>query len=252
MPDIKHGYLTLSLTEEGTYAVVYCEKDAEEVVIPSQVGGIAVTEIADNAFEECNMLLKVEFEKPGLDCLLEGFALFSIGEYAFSYCVNLVSIDIPESVISIERGTFYHCESLKIVTFSPRTYVGAYAFCGCGELEHIPPLSYASEGVFSCCEKLSDIKLLDGITDICEDAFEDCESLAEIVIPRSVQRIEQLAFRGCHSLKRVTFEDPVGWYVRIRYNGSEHALVLTDEADVARELSRMDFDDGVDCWFKKK
>jgi hypothetical protein len=250
MSDIRYGSLTLSRTAPcDTYAVVYCEKTAEEVTVPAEINGVAVTEIADNAFEECRMLLHVEFEEPREELLMAGTVLTTIGEYAFSYCVNLVSIDIPYTVYSIGRGAFYNCRSLKLANLPAGAYVGSYAFYECGELESISPLSCASEGVLSSCEKLSEIELAQGISEICEDAFESC-AITEIVIPKSVKRIEQLAFRGCHCLKKVIFEDPEGWYVRIRYDGSVHALDLSDTHEVAEELSRMDFDDGVDWWYK--
>ena len=250
MSDIKYGSLTLSRTARyDTYAVIYCEKEAQTVTVPSEIDGVAVTEIADNAFEECRKLLHVEFEEPSEELLASGTVLDSIGEYAFSYCVNLVSIDIPHTVSSIGRGAFSNCRSLKLADFPTDAYVGSYAFYECGELERVSPISCASEGVFSACEKLSEIELAPGIDEICEDAFEDC-AITEIVIPGSVRRIEQLAFRGCHNLKKVIFEDPEGWYVRIRYDESVHALDLSDAGAVASELSHMDFDDGVDFWYK--
>lgn len=251
MSEVKYGQLILNRNgENDTYAVVYCEKTAETVTVPAQIDGIAVTEIADNAFAECRMLLHVEFEEPSEELLMAGRVLTAIGEYAFSCCVNLVSIDIPYTVYSIGRGAFYSCSSLKLANLPAGAYVGAYAFCECVELEKISPLSCASEGVLSSCEKLSEIELVGGISEIDEDAFEHC-ALTKIVIPKSVKRIGQLAFRGCSELKSAVFEDAEGWFVRIRYDGSVHALNLSDEAEVARELSGMDFDDGVDCWFKK-
>lgn len=251
MADVKYGSLILNrATDDDTYAVVYCSKEAETVSIPAEIDGVAVTAIADNAFEECRMLLHVEFEPPSEELLMAGAVLTEIGEYAFSYCDNLVSIDIPYTVYSIGRGAFYNCSSLKLATLPASAYVGSYAFCGCTELEKISPLAYASEGILSSCEKLSKIELLPGISEICEDAFEDCYALTEIVIPRNVRRIEQLAFRGCHGLKRVRFEDPEGWFVRIRYDGSVHAIDTANEFEIAEELSHMDFDDGVDFWYK--
>ena len=251
MSDVKYENLVLRRTGDyDTYAVVYCSKNATEVRIPSQIDGIAVTEIADNAFEECGMLLSVEFEEPTEEVLMSGNYFSKIGEYAFSYCTNLVSIDIPSSVCSIGRGAFFQCESLKIASFSSDAYVGSYAFSECEALEKVPLMTCISEGVFNGCEKLAAVKLGEGLFEIEESAFEDCAQLTEITIPKSVKRIDQLAFRGCYNLEKVKFEDINGWFVRIRYNGSTHALDTSDEKDVARELSMMDFDDGVDCWFK--
>ena len=222
MEEIKYGPLTLEW-DEGPfgpgYCVTACEKDVVEVEIPPQIG-------------EYNVI--------------------AIGEYTFSGCTSLVSIHIPDTVSSISRGAFQDCCSLAAVTFSSDAYAGPYAFSGCRSLVSLPSLGSVSEGMLRDCKSLMNVTLTKYCHEIDEDAFEHCESLRQVVIPSSVDRIEALAFRGCYALTRVTFEEPKGWYMKNCYNGAEVALDLSDPADNAYSLSRMDFDDGVIAWYRKK
>ena len=255
MDEIKYGPLTLAWDEGGFepgYCVTACEKDAVEVEIPLRVGEYNVVSIGKSAFENCTELICVVFPEPDPEVRCEEEWLRRIEAHAFSGCSSLVTVDIPDTVYSISWGAFQGCSSLVSATFSSDAYIGCYAFSGCYSLVSLPPLESASEGMLQDCKSLMNVTLTDYCYEIGEDAFEHCESLRQMVIPSSVDRIEALAFRGCYALTRVTFEEPKGWYMKNCYNGAEVALDLSDPADNAYSLSRMDFDDGVIAWYRKE
>jgi len=91
----------------------------------------------------------------------------SIGEYAFSGCSALTSVEIPSSVTSIGQSAFRGCSGLTSVVIPSRvTSIGKWAFFGCSGLTSIT--SY--------------------ITDVFETgpyAFEGCEN-ATLYVPRGL------------------------------------------------------------------
>lgn len=56
-------------------------------------------------------------------------------------------------------------------------------------------------------EKISTVKIVDGVTCIEYDAFEDCSNLVSVSIPNSVTRIEYNAFLGCSNLKSINIPE---------------------------------------------
>ena len=255
MDKIKYGPLTLELDEDAAepgYRVTACDKNAVEVEIPRRVGEYNVTAIGESAFEDCAELLSVVLPEPNPETRWEEACLSKIGEYAFSGCTSLVTVNIPDTVGNISRGAFHGCTALVAVTFDSDTYVGAYAFCGCRSLVSLPPLGSVSEGMLRDCTSLMSVTLTGCCTEIDEDAFEHCEALCQVVIPARVKRIEALAFRSCRALTRVVFENSEGWYANSCYHDREVKLDLTDPVRNARWLSGMDFDDGVQAWYRKE
>ena len=79
---------------------------------------------------------------------LGGSAVTSIGVNAFHGCSALTSIAIPSSVTSISDGAFQNCSSLTSVTLPTGvTSLGAYAFSACSSLTSITiPSSVTSIG----------------------------------------------------------------------------------------------------------
>ncbi len=62
----------------------------------------------------------------------------NIGDSAFNGCHSLTNITIPDSVTSIGEDAFYNCTSLTSITIPDSvTSIGSYAFSGCSNLTSI-------------------------------------------------------------------------------------------------------------------
>ena len=133
--------------------------------------------------------------------------LTTIPYYAFQYCRDLTSIELPNSVTAIRDYAFYNCSGLTSIELpSSVTYIGEYAFYNCSGLTSIElPNSVTSiwNYTFSYCRGLTSIELPDSLTSIGDYAFCECSSLTSIEIPNSVTSIGDYAFAfydWCYSL----------------------------------------------------
>ena len=136
----------------------------------------------------------------------------TIGDRAFTSCMQLASVTIPNSVTSIGERAFYGCTFLASVTIpNSVTSIGERAFYGCGFTSvTIPNLVTSIEDhVFTACIHLSSVTIPNSVTSIGNGAFSACNQLASVTIPNSVTSIGDDAFNGCSSLESVTIPNSV-------------------------------------------
>ena len=104
--------------------------------------------------------------------------LNTIGDWAFSYCESLTSINIPDGVTTMGDGAFYDCTSLTSI--------------------NIPDgVTTIGNGAFSGCVLLEEIAIPDSVRTIEYNAFFRCTSLTSVTIPDSVTTIGDYAFEYC-------------------------------------------------------
>ena len=199
--------------------------------VPETIDGRTVTGIAEGTFRRAQFS---EIRLPD--------TLAVIGDFAFSACGNLTSMELPASLASIGKGAFASCEKLtlsladgnenyqiqdqaiyskdgttlaacpvsgNITIPSTVTRIADYAFYYNENLTSIViPQSVAElgEGAFGHCTQLSKVAFEgDGITSIGNFCFKDNSSLFVLRIPASVKAIGARAFDSCRSLKYIYF-----------------------------------------------
>ena len=193
------GYYTYTVTD-GKATITSVDKSISgDIYIPSDLGGYPVTELGYNAFYNCT---------------------------------NLVSVNIPVSVIEIKNNCFVNCNSLKsvLIPYSVKT-IYYYAFSNCAELTTVnlgDGIESISKTTFYNCPKLEYntfggskylgnkqnpyIALIDGsgfssfasnVLTIAISAFADNTSISTIEIPNSVKTIGDNAFGNCTALKNI-------------------------------------------------
>lgn len=117
------------------------------------------------------------------------------------------SIDIPSSVRTIGRGSFYGNSNLTNVKIARGglTEILSEAFRGCVALKNIElPTTLTSIGssAFESCEGLESIVFPESVTDL-QGCLSYCTSLTEVALPKSLTTFGDGMFIGCTSLRRV-------------------------------------------------
>ena len=208
-----HDTLTGSDTSTAVYTSAHSYAAPGDYVIQLTVTGsmgFGIDGLLAYAFESDNRdyVYKNAIQKVEL-----GSGVTSIGKYAFSECLSLSSITIPDSVASIGNGAFNSCSNLSSITIPDSvTSIDNGAFSGCNSLSSIiipDSVTSIGHGVFSSCNSLSSITIPDGVTSIGEYACSYCYSLSSITIPDGVTSIGSYAFQYCNSLSSITIPDGV-------------------------------------------
>lgn len=180
-----------------------------EVVIPSEYNGKPVTGIGQYAFSNCISVKSITI--PETITLID----FS----AFMGCASLEKITIPDSIDSLPQNLCYGCTSLESIDIPEEiTSIPRSAFYGCSSLRTVnlpDSLDKIDDNAFKSCKALSSINLPENIVSIGEEAFAG-SGLESIDIPASVEIVERWAFSGCQSLREINVawlegNEPAGW-----------------------------------------
>ena len=117
---------------------------------------------------------------------------------------RLLSMALPNSVLSIGESAFKYCENLTTITIPDTTAsIGRFAFTGCFSLTSIKlpnSLTVIERGVFNGCISLTSVKIPNTVTSIEQRAFYNCWSLVSVSIPNSVTLLDSQVFNGCIGL----------------------------------------------------
>ena len=133
------------------------------------------------------MVIPKTFEYDGVT-----YSVTSIGEYAFTHCTGLTSIEIPNSVTSIGRCAFYGCTGLTSI--------------------EIPnSITSLRERTFYGCDRIVSITIPNSVTSIENGVFENCDKLTSVTIPASVTSIGIYTFFDCPNINEVHISDLTAW-----------------------------------------
>ena len=121
------GDIVWAENEDGMTLAGYLG-NTTELTLPTEYNSKSITSIGDYAFSYCSGLISVEIPN----------SVTSIGYSAFRGCTGLTSIEIPNSVTSIGESAFYNCTGLtSVVIPNGVTSIGNYAFNGCTSLKEL-------------------------------------------------------------------------------------------------------------------
>ncbi len=129
--------------------------------------------------------------------------LEKIGNYAFSGCQQLTSINLPESLTSLGSECFNNCSQLKEVNLYSISEIPEYCFKGCSNLRYVKigeTVKEIGEKAFLDCVALQDIENLDKVGNIGDNAFENCKSITTAYLPASCN--SKFVYQNCTHLSK--------------------------------------------------
>ena len=188
---------------------------------------------ASFVFEDCDGGVRIvsctdtESQYIKIPATLDGKTVVAIGDGAFSSCMAMTALDIPEGVTEFGTGILDGCDKLATLRtpafpnadgklfvgylFGAQTYE-RNATAVPASLKNLILLSCPTElsaETFYRCKNLSFVALPEGVTEIADFAFANCETLAYVHLPESLTAIGDYAFLDCDKLFTLTVPNSV-------------------------------------------
>ncbi|MGN0813805.1 MAG: leucine-rich repeat protein [Candidatus Coproplasma sp.] len=155
---LQYTFIDGDKSDSGKLSITGYRGMVADIVIPAEIEGYPVVEIASDAFRGNTYLNSVSL-----------MGSVSIGANAFTNCTNLSSFDFS-NVTSVGDGAFMNCSSLYEVQSDALTFIGKEAFSGCVSLQNL---------------SVNNTGLSNGIT-ITENAFCNCSGLKNVYINKDI------------------------------------------------------------------
>lgn len=118
------------------------------------------------------------------------------GDYMFEECVSLKNVNLPKLPI-VDYGMFRNCTSLETISLPAALSIDYDSFKGCTSLQSVDLISTKTiQGyAFSGCSNLTEVNLPQ-LENIALQLFLNCSKLTSIDLPH-VKEVDYDAFRGC-------------------------------------------------------
>ena len=193
-PPFEHAGVLYQRAERGL-KVVGARQDTADLVIPSDIDGDPVTIIGKEAFRGRADLVTVTLPE----------SIVTLGSFAFAGCTGLTEVELSPELEVINAEAFAACTALRTVWLPTElTKIARGTFFGCTALTALP--HYVKRGLGSAPEidrGMVEQALPTSLVHIGEEAFRGCAALSRIIIPYGVTRIAASTFADCVSLEDV-------------------------------------------------
>jgi hypothetical protein len=137
-----------------------------------------------------------------------------IEEYAFAnkdilnqYNDTLTTVNLPNTIIRIDKGCFKDCRTLITINLPERlARIDEFLFLGCSALSEITIPNSVTSIMFQAfynCSSLITINWGSSLTTINNEVFRGCNSLSNIILSPNVEYIGENAFYDCYNSQTI-------------------------------------------------
>ncbi len=110
-----------------------------------------------------------------------------IGQFAFSNCSQMTSVELPSSITTIEWNAFEKCTGLKSITVpSNVSFVATQAFSDCTNLHEAFIDASVHDEVFLNCVNLEFVEFGSSTNYVLKNCFTNCPALKYISVNREI------------------------------------------------------------------
>ncbi|MBE6718726.1 MAG: leucine-rich repeat domain-containing protein [Ruminococcaceae bacterium] len=186
---------------EGGIAITGYTGENMDVIIPEEINGKPVIEIASKAFDT-SLIKSIVVPK----------TVTKINSYAFRRCPNLTSVEIQGSITEIADGMFNFCPLLKEFTIPEGVErIGNNAFGSSAITSITLPDSVKTidDYAFYGCKSLTSFKAGKNLEIIGNNSFAGCIALKDISLSQNIKQIGEYAFSYCTAIESIEFPESV-------------------------------------------
>ena len=222
--------------DSSGHAIIGYNGPGGEVVIPEQINGNIISNIAGDGFAENTTITSVVIPD----------SVTTIWGRGFKDCTSLESVTIGSGLEMVDSAAFLGCDNLKDVYFTGT--VAQWCVIEFGGLECANPVEITHK-LYINGEEPTNITAgdLEGVEKVGEAAFKNLDSLESIELPEGVETIRIRAFCGCSNLKSAVIPLSV---TKIENDAFDNCSSLTDVyyAGSAEDWNKIKFDDYGNDW----
>lgn len=213
-----NGYYTYTLDGNNNATIVDCDPSLSgNVVIPSELDGHKVAAIGcikKENFQELPENVYVYNNKE----TVEIFEHLNANNGAFSKCIGITSITVPESIERIELGAFTGCLSLKrfnvdssnpnyssdengVLFSKDKKTLISYPTASASSAYTVPDsVTEIEPFAFLSCKNIQNLKLPSAIKEMNTLSFVYCK-FGTVILPEGIERTNSFSFLYCHYYK---------------------------------------------------
>lgn len=203
------GDYEYKILNDGTVSITKFIGEASDVEIPSEIDGLAVTQIDAEAFKGCEILTSVIIPDTVID----------LGSEAFAECVNLTKLHIGDGITMLYDSAFYGTNNIEEVFIGKNLEsVGVFYFFTnlkiiTVDIENTRFISennvlFNTAGTtlykYPAKSDKTEYTVPEGVERIEHNAFYKAVNLEKIILPNSLKNIGEYAFLGCSALKSIS------------------------------------------------